>query len=1089
MIVFKGGTRSAGGVRTGLGTDFCGLIAYLTGSRDALHPDRVVWISYRNLDDLDDPARVARVMRAHAGHHPRTEKPVYHFGLSLHPAEHLSPKQWDQAVDRVLQRLGLGHHQALVVAHRDAAHEHVHIVVNRVGDDGRGWLPSVDLLKARDAIQHIEIELGLTRDGTHDLSPPVLTSGAYQHALRTGQQPLADRLRDQAAAAFADATGWSDLEARLATRGFRFEPAARGSGLLVTDGSRFACLSSVDRSLSGPKLARRFGETFEEHRQAHPEPPTVLAPGHSVSQRPGGSLEHRADELLDRLTETRATFTEADLRRAVFYQPESVALVRETLSLDQVLDLGKDASGATRYTTRDYLDAEARLLAAAESLSSREHFRLDPAAPAQAPTADYDHAAPGRTPAIDDDPAALNQAHAARDGTAAAGQALAAGDDRAAPTWASAAAEPLFNELSAEQRAAVLYSTTTSDLALVVGGDGPGHGRIAVARAIAAAYQEQDYEVRGAALTAKAAATLQSETSVPSRTLASLERTWSEGADRLHARSVLILDQAGSFDVRRLGRILADAAERGAKVVLLGDPDRLQAIGAGDAFRGLLDHYPSACLDPVGRQPQVASTLDRCEATGCLHWTDSRDAARAELVAAWARDRSQDPAGSQLILAQGHTEVAHLNDAVRAERRAAGEIGPGVRAGSVELAGGDRIVFLRDDRQGRAVVNVEAAPDRGVRAGALGTVVAAEPRRVEIRLDDSRAVAFDPSRHTSVAHGYAVTVHRSEGATVDRVYVLADSRMDRHGASVALHSHRDRVTLFADRETFPSREHLDKALSRTGHKDLASDYAAGELRRATARLQDLATKIHSATLEERPLGKALAALSDLNRARQRVIEARRSVVQAADRVYADPAKALHSLLRDPEAPARLREGEARLYGHLQGRALLGASNRERTQAIHGVPTLTGRLDAYQRAVGGLRAAKRAFRAQAQQLTSPGLHSQPQARATDRTPPGADQARALSSRIPSPAHIKSEMARVTANLRTLNQASRGAQDAIETAIRGMGSAAVDNALLLLPPEVAMPVNLAERAVAHAIERTLDLGQGLALGRSLDLGLGR
>ena len=64
-------------------------------------------------------------------------------------------------------------------------------------------------------------------------------------------------------------------------------------------------------------------------------------------------------------------------------------------------------------------------------------------------------------------------------------------------------------------------------------------------------------------------------------------------------------------------------------------------------------------------------------------------------------------------------------------------------------------------------------------------------------------------------------------------------------------------------------------------------------------------------------------------------------------------------------------------------------------------------------------------------------------------------------------------------RTLHQASRGAQDAIETAIRGMGSSAVESALLLLPPEVALPVNLAERAVAHAIDRTLDLGRGLEL----------
>jgi AAA domain len=784
--------------------------------------------------------------------------------------------------------------------------------------------------------------------------------------------------------------------------------------------SRFASLSRVDRSLSGQKLARRFGETFDEHRQAHPEPPTVLAPGHAFHRPPGGSLEHRAADLLDRLTETRATFTAADLRRTVFYQTDSVALVGETLRSDRVLDLGKDASGATRYTTRDYLDAEAHLLAAAARLSSRDHFRLD-AAPVQA-------------------------------------------------------TEPVIPGLSAEQRAAVLHATTTSDLAQVVGGDGPAHGRIAAARAIVAAYQEHGYEVRGAALTAKAAATLQTGTGVPFRTLASVERAWSEGVDRLHARSVLVLDQAGSFDVRRLGRLLADAEDGGAKVVLLGDPDRLQAIGAGDAFRGLLDQYPSARLDPVGRLPQVASALDRCEAVGCLHWTDSRDAARGELLAAHARDRHQDPASSQLILAQSHIDVAQLNHAVRSERLAAGEIGPGVRAGGTELARGDRIVFLRDDRRRRAVAHLEAAPDRGVRAGALGTVVAAEPRHVAVRLDDGRAVAFDPAHHISVAHGYAVAVHRSEGTTVDRVYVLADSQMNRHAASIALNRHRDRVDLFADRETFPSREHLDKALSRTGHKDLASDYAAAELRRAAARLQDLATKIRSATLEERPLGNALAALSDLRRARLRVVEARSSVVQAADRVYAEPAKAMRSLLRDPEATARLRQGEARHYGHLQGRALLGASNRERTKAIHGVPTLTGRLDAYQRAVGGLQAAKRVFRAQAQQLASPGLHSQPQARTADRTPPGLNQARAMPSRLPSPAQIRSELARVTATLRTYQQASRGAQDAIEIAIRSMGKAAVESALLLLPPKVAMPVNLAVRAVAHAIERTLDLGLG-------------
>src|SRR6202049_112356 len=207
MIVFKGGCRSASGARTGLLKSFGGLIAYLTkGSRHALNPDRVAWTSFRNLDGVSDPARVAQVMRAHAGERPRVEKPVYHIGLSLHPLEHLSPEQWDQAVDRVLQRLGLGRHQALVVAHRDTDHEHVHVVVNRVGDDDRAWKKDKDLVKASRAIRRIEIEYGLTCNGIRDLPVRELTPGAYQQALRTGQQPLVDRVRDQAASAFAAAT-------------------------------------------------------------------------------------------------------------------------------------------------------------------------------------------------------------------------------------------------------------------------------------------------------------------------------------------------------------------------------------------------------------------------------------------------------------------------------------------------------------------------------------------------------------------------------------------------------------------------------------------------------------------------------------------------------------------------------------------------------------------------------------------------------------------------------------------------------------------------------------------------------------------
>jgi Ti-type conjugative transfer relaxase TraA len=1063
VIGFKGGSRAPGGARTGLGKDFAGLVAYLTrGSRSEVDPRRVAWISYRNLDGVADPAASARLMRACAGQQPRAARPVYHFGLSLPASDHLDPEQWNQAVDQVLVRLGLGAHQALVVAHGDTDHEHVHVVVNRVGEDGRPWNPAFDNLRVLAAIRDIEIDFGLTRDVARESPVPAFASDAYRQATGTGRVPLADRAREDLAAAFAAASGWSDLEARLATRGFRLRPATRHAGLLVTDGSRFAALSRVDPAISGPKLAERFGETFDDHRRAHPDSPAVREPEPANLPRPGDSLEDRAAELLDRLTRTRATFTETDLRRATSYQQDSIDLIRAALRSDRVLDLGASAEGAGRYTTRDYLDAEARLLAAAAGLASRDRFRLDPADQAEVPAADRDRATPAEPFAAGDGRAVpLALAPVVSVVPVVCVVSPTAGDDLAG--------QPTASRLAAEQRAAVLHATAAADLAQVVGGD--RDGRSVVAAAVAATYRERGYEVRGAALTVHAAAALESATAVRSQTLADLERSWSEGAGRLDARSVLLLDEAGILDVRRLGGILAEAEERGAKVVLLGDPGRMQAIGAGDAFRGLLEQHPSVRLDAPRRQREpwqaaaaeqlaagrVAAALDRYEAGGRIHWTASRAAAREELLRAHAGDRRQDPAATRLIVAPDGAEAALLNAAVRADRLAAGELGPAIRAGGTELASGDRIVFRRDHRQGSAVVDLDASSGHGVRRGSLGTVVAAERRRVEVRLDDGRRVAFDPARFRSVAHGYAVTIGQSRAAAADRVYVLADPRMNREDAVVALSRHRATLDLYADRASFPGRELLDRALSHPGRRDLAGDYAAADLRRAVDRLQDVAAAITRATRVERPLREALAAHESLQRARERVVEARRSLSQPAGQVYAEPAMALRGLLRDPAAPDRLRGGAARDYGALRGRAVLGRADRERTRAQHAVPTLTGRLDAYQRSLAGLQAAKRQARASLERIAGPTQAASPPS-------------------LPPPAQLRRELARVDAELRGYQQASRSAQDAVETAIRALGRPAVDSALVLLPPEVALPVNLAVRAVERALERGLDLGLG-------------
>src|SRR3546814_625864 len=129
---------------------------------------------------------------------------------------------------------------------------------------------------------------------------------------------------------------------------------------------------------------------------------------------------------------------------------------------------------------------------------------------------------------------------------------------------------------------------------------------------------------------------------------------------------------------------------------------------------------------------------------------------------------------------------------LRDRLRDAGELGPDVRVsaerGARDFATGDRIMFLKNER------------GLGVRNGTLGKVEQVSPERMAVKLDDGRSVAFDLKDYAHVDHGYAATIHKSQGVTVDRAHVLATPGMDRHSAYVALSRHRDGVQLHYGRD-------------------------------------------------------------------------------------------------------------------------------------------------------------------------------------------------------------------------------------------------------------------------------------------------
>lgn len=216
--------------------------------------------------------------------------------------------------------------------------------------------------------------------------------------------------------------------------------------------------------------------------------------------------------------------------------------------------------------------------------------------------------------------------------------------------------------------------------------------------------------------------------SIASRTIASMEHGWQNGRDMLTSRDVLVIDEAGMVGTRQMERVLSHAAEAGAKVVLVGDPQQLQSIEAGAAFRSIHDRHGGAEIGEFRRQREdwqrdstrdlatgrTGAAIHAYDAHGMVHAAQSREQARDDLIDGWDRNRQAEPDSSRIILTHTNAEVRELNEAARYRMREAGDLGEDVRVtverGERSFAAGDRVMFLQNER------------GLGVKNGTLGTI-------------------------------------------------------------------------------------------------------------------------------------------------------------------------------------------------------------------------------------------------------------------------------------------------------------------------------------------------------------------------------
>ena len=375
------------------------------------------------------------------------------------------------------------------------------------------------------------------------------------------------------------------------------------------------------------------------------------------------------------------------------------------------------------------------------------------------------------------------------------------------------------------------------DLGIVVGYAGTGKSAmLGVARE---AWEAAGYEVRGVALSGIAAENLENGSGIASRTIAGMEHGWGQGRDLLTARDVLVIDEAGMVGTRQLERVLSHAADAGAKVVLVGDIKQLQAIEAGAAFRSIHERHGGTEIGEVRRQRKdwqrdatrdlaigrTGNALEAYRSQGMVHEAATREQARGDLIERWDRDRQAAPDKSRIILTHTNDEVRALNETAREKMREAGSLGDEVRV-TVErrFASGDRVMFLQNER------------GLGVKNGTLGTVEQVNAQSMTVQTDDGRSVRFDLKDYNRIDHGYAATVHKAQGLTVDHTHVLATPGMDAHGSYVALSRHRDGVdtALWPRRfpESGPACPH-PVARSREGYGiRLCARRSGTELRRA-----------------------------------------------------------------------------------------------------------------------------------------------------------------------------------------------------------------------------------------------------------------
>jgi Ti-type conjugative transfer relaxase TraA len=499
---------------------------------------------------------------------------------------------------------------------------------------------------------------------------------------------------------------------------------------------------------------------------------------------------HHADNMLNHISATHSVFTRRDVEKLIFktcsqstLAPSSFSgIVEQVMQHKDVICLGSNEEGKEAYTTRNQYIAESHLLHSIEQLSERR------------------------------------------------GHVFYKSTKKLADSWG----------LNEEQREALHYIAKSSDLSVLIGR--PGVGKSYLLKPVKEHYEAHGCRVLGTALSGKVAKALQSETGISSYTIASLNYRLQKNTLTLSKDDVIVIDEAGMVDFANLSSVVNAANKARAKVILVGDPDQLKPINKGEIFRGIAAITGFVELSNIRRQRnegdrqaslmlsqgKIEEALAHYSSKRAIRFSNNVSDSSAQLALDWSISitKSAD-IKENAMFAFSRVAVASLNTQARELLQKKGILDskefvfesvkqdPDTNQSVVEeirLAKGERVLLRKNDTK------------LGVRNGDMAFIESINSKVVKVRLDSGEVVSL-PKLYQHIDYGYATTVHKGQGMTVDNARVLIDSRYwDRFLSFVAMTRHREKLTIYADKHQHPDLKALGKTLARTATRDNVIDW-------------------------------------------------------------------------------------------------------------------------------------------------------------------------------------------------------------------------------------------------------------------------